>query len=429
LAECGADLIVTDLKTKEQLAISIKALEKFSSPKQGLGPIKFILGEHRLEDFKGRDMIIKAAGVPFDSIYIKEAKKNNIPIEMDVSLFAKLARDVKIVGVTGTRGKSMTTTLIYEILSKNIKDQKVYIGGNLRGVATLPLLKKVKDGDILICELDSWQLQGFGDSKISPNISVFTSFMPDHMNYYKNSMEKYFDDKANIFKYQKKDDVLIIRPGMKSFIKKSNVKGKLIVINPNDVIAWKFNVLGAHHRENLACAVEVAKQFDIPISKIKKTVADFKDLEGRMQLLRVYKGIKIYNDNNATTPEATIAGLEALSDQPKALPMASHRQGLWQKNIILICGGADKNLPLENLVKVVNKNCKFISLIPGGGTDRLLSNKNLKGTDFKDIIITAINNAKRGDIVILSPSFASFGMFNNEYERNDLFMKIVKNLK
>jgi len=121
LAECGADLIVTDLKTKEQLAPALKDLEKFSGHKRGLGPIKFVLGEHRLEDFKGRDMIIKAAGVPIDSFYIKEAKKNGIPIEMDVSLFAKCAPNVMIIGVTGTRGKSMTTTLIYEILKANEK--------------------------------------------------------------------------------------------------------------------------------------------------------------------------------------------------------------------------------------------------------------------------------------------------------------------
>ena len=432
LAEClsrqdkadGAALIVTDLKNEEQLRASVEAITNYELRIKNKNKIKFVLGEHRLEDFKSRDMIIKAAGVPLDSPFINEARKNNIPVEMDVSLFAKLAPNVKIVGVTGTRGKSMTTTLIYEILSKNIKDRKVYIGGNLRGVATLPLLKKVKDGDILVCELDSWQLQGFGEAKLSPNISVFTTFMADHMNYYLNDLKKYFEDKANIYKYQKKGDVLIIRPGMKKYIKKSDAKGKYVVVNPKDVENWKFNVLGAHHRENLACAVEVAKQFNIPISKIKKTVADFKDLEGRMQLLRVYKGIKIYNDNNATTPEATIAGLEALSPTP----------GVGEKKIVLICGGADKNLPLDNFVKVINKSCKFVSLIPGSGTDRLLFNKNLKieshkGTNFKDIVITAIKNAKKGDVVILSPAFASFGMFNNEYERNDQFIKIIKGLK
>ena len=373
LAECGADLIVTDLKTKEQLATSLKILEKFPN-------IKFVLGEHRLEDFRNRDMVMKMAGVPMDSIYIAEAKKNNIPVEMDVSLFAKCAPEVMLVGVTGTRGKSMTTTLIYEILKANEKflKRKVYIGGNIRGVATLPILKKVKAGDILVAELDSWQLQGFGEAKISPHISIFTSFMPDHMNYYKNSMEDYFNDKANIFKYQKENDVLIIRPGMKEFISSKEVKGELIVANKKDVQNWKFIVPGEHQRENLACAVEVAKQFNISETKIKKVVKDFKGIEGRLQLLRIYKGIKIYNDNNATTPEATIVGIEALKGK--------------KKNIILICGGADKKLDLTNFTKAVNQNCKAISLIPGTGTDILLKEYKLKilnevGKDLKEVVL------------------------------------------
>jgi UDP-N-acetylmuramoylalanine--D-glutamate ligase len=434
LAECGADLIVTDLKTKEQLATSIKALDKYKDR------IKFVLGEHRLEDFRDRDMIMKNPGIPMDSIYIQEAKKNNIPVEMDVSLFAKCIPSVTIIGVTGTRGKSMTTTLIYEILSayskasarqrKQINDiwkrkPNVFVGGNLRGLATLPLLKKVKEGDILVCELDSWQLQGFGESKLSPHISVFTSFMPDHMNYYKDSMEKYFDDKANIFKYQNEKDILIIRPDMKKFIKSSEVKSKLIVVDKKNVDNWKFSVKGDHHRENLACAVKVAETLGIPEIKIKKVISKFKDLEGRMQLLKTYKGIKIYNDNNATTPEATIAGIEALKVSP--------RPGLGKK-VILICGGADKGLNLDNFVKVVNENCKAVVMIPGNGTERLVKNYQLQitnevGKDLKDIVKKAIKQAKKGDTVLFSPAFASFGMFNNEYERNDLFMKIIKGLK
>ncbi len=425
LAECGADLIVTDLKTREQLATSVKKLENFKN-------IKFVLGEHRLEDFKGRDMVVKAAGVPLDSIYINEAKKNGIPVEMDVSLFAKSAPGVMIIGVTGTRGKSMTTTLIYEILKTNERFLKrsVYPGGNLRGVATLPLLKKVKEGDILVCELDSWQLQGFGDAKLSPAISVFTTFMPDHMNYYKGSMEKYFDDKANIFKYQNKEDVLIVRPGMKEFINKKDIRGKLIVANKKEVEGWKFNVLGEHHRENLACAVNVARVVGVPEARIKKAVADFKGLEGRMQLLRVYKGIKIYNDNNATTPEAAIAGLEALNSENPP----SHKAIAGQRNTILICGGATKNLSLDNFVKTINKYCKAVFMIPGTGTDVLIKNyelriKNEVGKDLKDIVKKALSESKKGDTILFSPAFASFGMFNNEYERNDLFIKIIKGLK
>jgi UDP-N-acetylmuramoylalanine--D-glutamate ligase len=428
LAECGADLIVTDLKTKEQLKASVEAIKNYELRIKNSNKIKFVLGEHRLEDFKGRDMVIKAAGVPLDSIYIAEAKKNNILVEMDVSLFVKCASDVMIIGVTGTRGKSMTTTLTYEILKANEKFLKknVYVGGNLRGMATLPLLKKVKSGDILVCELDSWQLQGFGEAKLSPHISVFTTFMPDHMNYYKDSMERYFEDKANIFKYQNKSDILIIRPGMKEYIKNTDAKGKLIVIDTKETEDWKFNVPGIHHRENMACAVEVAKQLNIPLPKIKKVIESFKDLEGRLQLLRTYKGIKIYNDNNATTPDATFAGIEALKVSPEP--------GSGEKKIILICGGSDKKLPMDNFIKAINENCKALVTIPGTGTDNLIKNyelriKNENAKDLKDAVKKALEQSQKGDIILFSPAFASFGTFNNEYERNDLFMKIIKGLK
>ncbi|HNW71775.1 MAG TPA: UDP-N-acetylmuramoyl-L-alanine--D-glutamate ligase [Candidatus Paceibacterota bacterium] len=414
LAECGADLIVTDLKTKKQLATSLKQLGKYKN-------IKYVLGEHRLEDFKNREMIVKAAGVPFDSIYIKEAKKNNIPIEMDVSLFAKLAPQVIIVGVTGTRGKSMTAMLIYEILSKNLKDKKVYLGGNIRGVATLPLLEKAKPGDVLVCELDSWQLQGFGDAKMSPHISIFTSFMPDHMNYYKNSMKDYFADKMNIFKYQKKNDFLIIRPHVEKLISKK-VKSKIIVADVKKLVGFKFVVPGEHQRENLACAFEVARLFKIPIVKIKNTVKNFKGIEGRLQHLKTVRGIKIYNDNNATTPEATIAGIKALYQDGK------------EGKIVLISGGADKKLDLKLYVNVVNTFCKAIVLIPGSGTNVLLKDYKLKipyvvGKDFKDAVLKGLDFTKKGDVLLFSPAFASFGIFNNEYERNDLFVKLINKLK
>ena len=136
LAECGANLTVTDLKTKDELKTSLKDLKKYKN-------IKFVLGKHRLEDFRNKNMVIKSAGVPIDSIYIKEARKHKIPVEMDVTLLVKLAPKITLVGVTGTRGKSMTTALIYEILKKNERTlgKKIYLGGNIRGIATLPLLK------------------------------------------------------------------------------------------------------------------------------------------------------------------------------------------------------------------------------------------------------------------------------------------------
>src|SRR3989344_506813 len=239
LAECGAKLTITDLKTREELKESIKKLKKFKT-------IKYVLGEHRLEDFKNKDLIIKAAGVPLDSIYVSEAKRNKIPVEMSATLFAKFT-DIPIVAVTGTRGKSTVTHLIAHILKS--AEKKLILGGNVRGVSNLQLLKELSVKELAVLELDSWQLQGFGENKISPNISVFTTFFPDHLKYYKSHMRKYFSDKANIFKYQKKEDVLIAGSQALPFIKKwgGKVKSKIIVPKKELPNNWALSIPGEHN--------------------------------------------------------------------------------------------------------------------------------------------------------------------------------------
>ena len=247
LAKCGADLTVTDMRTAIQLKTSLDALKKYKS-------IKFVLGEHRLEDFRDCDIVLKAQGIPLDSIYIAEARKNNIPIRMDDELFVSfLPEKVTVVGVTGTRGKTTVTSLIYHILKKAGK--KVHLGGNIRGVATLALLPKIKKGDIVVLELSSWQLQGFGESKIAPHVAVFTNFLHDHMNYYKNDVGAYFADKALIYKYQKVDDTLIIGESLQKKIPKS-YKGSLIVSKAIDMPKnWKPQIVGEHNIENIALAM------------------------------------------------------------------------------------------------------------------------------------------------------------------------------
>ncbi|MFC1801892.1 Mur ligase family protein [Patescibacteria group bacterium] len=200
LAEQGADLIVTDLRSEDVLKKSVDELKHFPN-------VKFVLGEHRLEDFRDRDMILKLASVPLESVYIDEARNNNIAVEMSDSLLAKISR-AKVVGVTGTRGKSTVTHLIYEILKE--AGSKCLLGGNVRGLSTLALFDEIDEDTVLVMELSSWQLQGFGDSKISPYISVFTNFLDDHLNYYKGDRQNYFLDKVNILKYQNEKGFLIM---------------------------------------------------------------------------------------------------------------------------------------------------------------------------------------------------------------------------
>lgn len=425
LAEMEADLIVTDLKTEEQLKTSVAKLKKFPN-------IKFVLGEHRQKDFQSRDYILKNPDVKPDSPFISEARKNNVEIKMSTSWFAKIAMDhgVKIIGITGTRGKSTVTQLIYEILihsqgqSSKTRDPRtvlgnIYLGGNVRGVSTLPLLKKLRKGDLVVMELDSWQLQGFGDEKISPNISVFTTFYPDHLNYYKGDMKAYFADKAKIYTNQKVGDTLIIGEQLRKSGFHLEVGLPSVWVSEKELPKkWKLKMPGEHNRYNAALAVAATRALKIPEKNIRKVVENFKGVSGRLELMRTWKGRKIYNDTTSTTPEATLVALEALGGK---------------KNIILICGGADKTLDMTKLLKVIPKYCKEVIWLPGTGTDKIFSSMpsntyNLKPS-IKEAVSEAVNLSKKGDTILLSPAFASFGLFKNEFDRGDQFNRLVKKLR
>lgn len=443
LAELGAELTITDLKDAVTLAPSLKQLKKYKN-------IRYVLGEHKLSDFKNCDMVIKSAGVPLDSPYIAEARKNKIPVEMDASLFAKFT-PATIVGVTGTRGKSTVTHLLEHILTRAYP-KHVFVGGNVRGIATLPLLKKAKVGDIVILELDSWQLQGFGDAKISPHISVFTNFLNDHLNYYKGDMQKYFEDKANIFKYQKNDEVLVLGEQAEKEIKarfKNKIKSEVIVARNNIIPKnWKIKIPGEHNRANIACAILVCQELDVPVKSIKDGVESFLGVPGRLELVRMVGGVKYYNDTTATTPDGNKAALEALSDK-KTRQNFSPRHNFREtkagkaknlsgreKNIVLIAGGADKELDYSGMAKLVHKTVKALVLIEGAATEKLLSLIPKKTSypvcivdSMKDAVETACDFAKKGDTVLLSPGAASFGVFKNEFDRGDQFVKLVKKMK
>jgi UDP-N-acetylmuramoylalanine--D-glutamate ligase len=457
LAKEGADLIVTDLKTKEDLADSLKKIKK------ELGDvlykkIKFVLGEHKLEDFRKRDFILKAAGVPLDSPFVAEARKNNIPIKMDASWFAELApEEVKIIGVTGTRGKSTVTHLIHEIMI-SIKTNgglpsaksvvccnNVWLGGNVRGLATLPLLKKVKAGDFVVMELDSWQLQGFGGSKISPNISIFTNLMVDHQNYYSNNMDLYFADKANIFLNQKEGDSLVCGKEVLKLIRQKfkSHAGRAIVPDAGVIPkSWKIKLLGEHNRLNIAYAVTVARILDIPEKIIKKAVEDYAGVPGRLEFVQEVKGVKYYNDTTATTPDGVMAALKALGGFPEGNPLKAS-QGLPSKKprIILLGGGRDKELDYKKYAPVVKKSVKALVLFKGTATDKIIKTLGLPAQAGKtklpvfifdnmpDAFVRAQSLAQKGDIVLLSPGAASFGIFKNEFDRGDQFVAQVKKLK
>lgn len=392
LAEQGAEVLVTDLKTKEELSESIEKLKEFSN-------IEYVLGEHRLSDFENRDFILKGNGVPLNNSYIEHAQKNGVEVLMSGALFHVLS-GIPMVGVTGTRGKTTVTELIHHAIAHSL------LGGNIRGISNLQLLKEVKGKDVAVFELDSWQLQGFGYQKISPEIAVFTNFMEDHLNYYPD-MDTYFMDKAQIFLHQKENDVLVVGEDVEERVKKHTTR--YIVARIGDVPAsWHPHLLGDHNKKNVACAYHALKAYGLSEEDIQKAFMSFKGIEGRLEYMGEIDGVSVFNDNNATTPTATVAGIEAVKGSGK---------------LILIAGGNDKKLDPTPLISALD-TVDHLVLLRGTGTEKLGRKENAHES-LASAIEEAFSVAQEGDVILFSPGFASFGMFANEYERNDKFVALV----
>lgn len=409
LSESGAECIVTDVKSDEQLAASVESLKDCKG-------VTYHLGGHSLVDFENRDFILKAAGVLKDNEYVEHAKKHGVPVYMSAALVCdivmKTLPDVVIIGVTGTRGKSTTTALIAHILREN--NARVHMGGNIRGIANLPLLNEVEEGDFLVLELDSWQLQGFSDMGISPHIAVFTSFMDDHMKYYNNDKEAYFNDKAALYRNQHDGDILIASP---QAVGEILMREKNLAITIPDQNDFDMKLLGEHNVTAARLAYEVTTQCGLDDESIRKAIATFSPVEGRLQDLGIIKGVRVINDNNATTPDATIAGIEAVVET-------------YNKKPILITGGADKGLPLEKFENILTNSVKDVVYLSGTGTSRISLEKNYEYERLEECAAKAFSLAQEGDIILFSPAFASFSKyFNNEYERNDEFVKNIESFK
>ncbi len=415
IAKCGARLIITDKKSKEELSESVEKLAQYSN-------ITFHLGGHQEVDFTGADMIVKAAGIPIDLPEIVAARAEGVPIYMSTAIFAKFAREkgAEIVGITGTRGKSTVTHMIFHSLSR--AGLRAHLGGNVRGKSTLAMLPGVVGGDICVLELDSWQLQGFGDLQMSPNIAVFTNLMPDHQNYYP-SMDAYFEDKANIFRYQADGDLLFVGASVAERVKAARppVAPRVPDLLPQE---WGLRVIGDHNRENASLAAAALTALGLSKDEIRAGLESFEGVEGRLQFVRELNGVKIYNDNNATTPEATTAALRALD------------VGFTKSHITLIVGGSEKGLPLDELVSEIKLRVSRVILLTHEGykgSARLAQALAQAGVVYESAeslqraVELAAANAT-GGAILFSPAFASFGMFKNEYERNDQFLTLIRDL-
>lgn len=409
-SELGALVSVTDRKIKTELAPSLEALKHF--------PISYTFGEHRIEDFLAADIIFKGPSVSWLLPEIVAAEKRNIPIEMEAPFFAQYS-PAKIIGVTGTRGKSTTSTMIFHVMKKN--NFSVYLAGNIPGISTISLLKKVTLNDWVILELPSWQLSGFHRKKISPPVAVFTNFYPDHLNYY-STMDAYLYDKKALYAYQKKGDVLIANSSLQSIIEKDAPCSTVHYFRSGDISSAPHFLLGSHNRENAAAALKVIEILGGSKKTFWKSLKDYHMLPYRLQKIAQKDTITFINDSTSTTPTSTEKALEAFE---------KHR-------VVLILGGQSKSLPFTKLLDALTL-VQNIVLLKGSFTDEILPELQRyyagKITKVFDSLESAVEKAyeiakthNEKTFILFSPAATSFAMFKNEFHRGEEFDRIVKKL-
>lgn len=410
----GANVTVTDLKTKEKLKKSINKLSALN--------IKYTLGKHKISDFTSSEYIFKGPSVKWDLPELVCARKKGVKIDMEASFFVKHCPST-VIGISGTRGKSTTTMMLYSLLKKSKK--KVFLGGNIPNISTIKILKSVTSQDYVILELSSWQLSGLNKKKISPNISVFTNLYPDHLNYY-HSMNDYVIDKKALYLNQKSSDYLIANKALKKEIEKDNPKSKIYYFQNTDFQKRLKYLKGVHNKENAACVLIVAKILKINKKCIEEHLINFKGIPYRQEIIGSKNNIIFVNDTTSTTPIATIKAIDSFFDS----------------RIILILGGKTKGLPTSKLLKKLNDVEKIV-LLKGSFTSEIykILNKKIKekiSGEYDDLgkavekaykIANKIKDKYKEEVIVLfSPGATSFELFDNEFHRGKEFNRIYKRI-
>jgi UDP-N-acetylmuramoylalanine--D-glutamate ligase len=485
LACHGAELTVTDLRDEKTLAPSIEKLEAaLESLPGGAGAsrIRYVLGRHETADFEEADLVIKNPGVRPDSPYLAAARR----VETDISLF--LARSpARLIAVTGSKGKSGTASALRWVLDRarnpgppggavpgGVTAQSggalsgtAWLGGNIT-VSPLRFLDQLKNGDDVVLELSSWQLADLrrrtgedGGPLLKPRCAVLTSIMPDHLDRY-GSMEAYVDDKRVIYQGQDRGDATVAGrdPWGRSFLDES--RGRPLSYGEEEPAAgisggWfaggqggrcrgpglaRFyegpaaecgrapgdtieavpadpRIPGHHQKRNLLAAALALLDLGLDPEFVRESLGSFPGIEHRLEFFHEARGVRFYNDTAATIPEAAAAAVAAFEGQGK---------------LLLVTGGSDKQLDYGPLVKAAER-VGGLFLLAGTGSEKLRVRLEDRGIPFQgpfDSLDAAVRGlleaARPGDIAVLSPGCASFGMFLNEFDRGDRWKETVRRL-
>ena len=424
---------VTIFDEKEEKDIEKDILDKLKKYK-----FNYFFGKNCFENLKGFDVIFRSPSfLPTRKELVEEEKRGAI-ITSEIEMLMKLT-PATIIGVTGSDGKTTTTSLIYSILKD--AGYNTYLGGNI-GIPLFTKLNEMKPNDIVVLELSSFQLMGMD---VSPHIGVITNITPNHLNIHKDYQE-YINAKKNIFKHQNKDDYIILnydnditrncakeaKSKVIFFSGKEKLENGFIVDNKiikkcedgirTHILDCKDGLLrGEHNFENIATAIAATSPL-VDIDKSIDTIKNFKPVEHRLEYVRTIDDVKWYNDSVSSSPTRTIAGLKS-----------------FDEDIVLIAGGYDKNLDYTPIAKPILEKVKTLILL-GQTSGKIFDavkeeeekeNKNIDifmVNTLKEAVDLAKKQAKVGEIVLFSPASASFDMFKNFADRGIKFKELVKKL-
>ncbi len=419
LKEAGAVVTAYDKRTKEELGEVFKEMSELG--------VEMVLGDNYLDKLEG-EIIFKTPGLRFDNPALLKARAQGSIVTSEMEVFFDVC-PAKIIAVTGSDGKTTTTTLIYKILEKS--GYKVWLGGNI-GKPLLCDAENMTSSDIAILELSSFQLHTM---RKSPHIAVITNITPNHLDMHKDYKE-YIDAKKNIMLYQTKEDRLIVNASNEetqkigkeakgALLDFSSKKDAYVTLSEGVILRGGKPVLkisdikipGMHNVENYMAAIAAVEGLakDEAILEVAKT---FGGVEHRIELVRVLDGVSYYNSSIDSSPNRTINTLK-----------------VFKNKVILIAGGKDKGIPYDDLGKPLAEKVKILILI-GKTADKIeaaLKNhennvKIIRCKTYEEVVNTAHSLAKDGDTVILSPASTSFDMFKNFEERGNLFKELVNKL-
>ena len=418
----GAIPFVSDAGSEEKLKSSIEVLQ--------LEKIDFEIGTHSEKVFEC-DLMVVSPGVPSNAEVIKNAKSKNIKIISELE-FASSFCKANVIGITGTNGKTTTTSLCNYLF--NECGVKSYSAGNI-GLAFSEIATAAKENEFVSLEISSFQLDLI--DKFKPKIAMILNITPDHLNRYENSVEKYALSKLRIFENQDANDYLILSKDselLNQYFKKAKssifffstskkvfngcyLENDEVRFVRNDVVEFSCKVSdifikGEHNIQNAMAVIIASKIFNLDNKKIIEALKSFRGVEHRLELVREIDGVKFINDSKATNVDSVIVALKSFNEP-----------------IFLILGGQDKGNDYSMIEELVTEKVKKIYAI-GSSAERVFNYFHGKvkteiKKDFEEVINTAISEAREGDVVLLSPACASFDMFDNYEHRGKVFKQIV----